>query len=238
MEVRTIIFDGEEKKVFATEDPGKVIIRFSDNATAFEGIKKAVIKGKAKANCTVSSIVYQELAKAGVPTQYLETLSETEQLCTKLDVLPLLVSVRNRLAGSAASLLGKENGVKIPNTIFEVRFQNSLIGNPLINEHYAVAMGIASYEEMDQIKAMALKINEVVSALFHKAGIELVDFRIKFGRDAQGQLLLADELGADNCRLWDEKDQRVLDKDRFRHDLSDVCATYREVMDRLTATQA
>lgn len=221
------------KVILGTDAPDVVIVRFNDEATAFGGIKRAFIKDKGICNNRISSIAFKALEDAGISTHFIGYLNEREMKCRKVEPVHLQVIVRNRLAGTTARLLGAESGTTIPNTVFELRYLCNELGRPMINDHHAVALGIATYEELGKMYAIASKADEVLADLFHKAGIELVDFKLKFGRTPEGELIVSDEISPDNCRLWDESDGRVLDKDRFRHDLSDVTATYREVMERL-----
>lgn len=232
-EKKELLFDGKEKRIYSTEDPDVVMISYNDVVTAFGGIKRADIKGKGECNNIISAICFKEIGKAGVPTHFIEVAGPCEQLCHKIEIIPLQIIIRNRLAGTTAKLLGLPNGTEIPNTVFELRYNCDELHDPMINDHHAVALGLISYEDLGQMYDMARRCNEALCSLFHKAGIELVDFKIEFGRAADGRIILSDEISPDNSRLWDEKTGEVLDKDRFRHDLSDVCASYKEVMDRL-----
>lgn len=230
-----LIYDGKEKKVYATEDPDIVLIHYNDLVTAFGGIKRAVIKGKGICNNHISAITFQELAKAGVPNHFISLENDREMLCRRIESIPIQIIVRNRLAGTTARMLGVPNGTKIPNTVFELRYNCDELADPMINEHHAVALGLVSYEEIELMMDLARRTNDALRALFHKAGIELVDFKMECGRTSDGRIIVSDEVSPDNSRLWDEKTGAILDKDRFRHDLSDVTANYREVQDRLTA---
>ena len=234
MEKKELLFEGKEKRIFATDDPEVVLIHYKDVTTAFGGIKKAVLKGKGICNNKISSIIFDRLESRGIRTHYIKTVGEREQLCHKIEIIPLQMVVRNRLAGTTARMLGVEDGRRIPNTVFELRYNNDELGDPMINRHHAVALGILSYEEIDRLYEIASKTNEVLRELFHEAGIELVDFKMECGRAADGEIIVSDEISPDNSRLWDEATGNKLDKDRFRQDLSDVCASYKEVMDRLT----
>ena len=229
-----MLFDGKEKQIFATDDPDIVLIRYKDVATAFGGIKRAVLKNKGKYNCQISSIIFNEMEKAGIPTHYIERTGEREQICRRIEIIPLQIIVRNRLAGTTARMLGVENGTVIPNTVYELRYNNDEVCDPMINEHHAVALGLVTYDELNYMMDLARKTNEVLKALYHKAGIELIDFKMECGRAADGAIIVSDEISPDNSRLWDEATGEILDKDRFRHDLSDVCVSYRTVMERLT----
>ena len=234
MEKKELLFEGKEKRIFATDDPEVVLIHYKDVTTAFGGIKKAVLKGKGICNNKISSIIFDRLESRGIRTHYIKTVGEREQLCHKIEIIPLQMVVRNRLAGTTARMLGVEDGRRIPNTVFELRYNNDELGDPMINRHHAVALGILSYEEIDRLYEIASRTNEVLRELFHEAGIELVDFKRECGRAADGEIIVSDEISPDNSRLWDEATGNKLDKDRFRQDLSDVCASYKEVMDRLT----
>lgn len=235
MSQKELIYDGKEKKVYATEDPDIVLIHYNDLVTAFGGIKRAVIKGKGICNNHISAMTFQAMADAGIPNHFISIENEREMLCRRIEIIPLQVIVRNRLAGTTARLLGLANGTRIPNTVYELRYNCDALADPMINEHHAVALGLVTYEEVDYILGLARKTNEALTAFFHKAGIELIDFKMEVGRTSDGQIIVSDEISPDNARLWDEATGNVLDKDRFRHDLSDVTANYKEVQDRLTA---
>ena len=228
-----LIFDGKEKKIYATSDPGTVLIHYNDVATAFGGVKRATLKDKGICTNRISAICFEALRDAGVENHFISMQNEREQLCRKIEIIPLQLIVRNRLAGTTARLLGVENGTFIPNTVFELRYNCDSLQDPMINDHHAVALGIATYAELGHIYDLARRANDALRALFHKAGIELVDFKMECGRTEEGDIIISDEISPDNSRLWDEKTGEVLDKDRFRHDMSDVCASYREVMERL-----
>lgn len=228
-----ILFEGKEKRIFSTDEPGTVLIRFNDVVTAFGGIKRARLKDKGKYNNRISSIIFEALTAAGVPNHFISLENDREQLCRKVGIIPLQMIVRNRLAGTTAKLLGVENGTRIPNTVYEIRYNSDAVGDPMINDTHVIALGLLSREELDEVYALALRTNEVLRDLFHRAGIELVDFKMEVGRAEDGRIIISDEISPDNSRLWDEKTGEILDKDRFRHDMSDVCASYREVMDRL-----
>lgn len=221
------------KVILDTETPEVIKMHFNDEASAFGGIKRALIKDKGIYNNRISSLAFKALSEAGIPNHFIEYVDERDMKCRKIEPIPLQVIVRNRLAGTTARMLGVSNGTKTPNTVYELSYRCKELGRPMINEHHAVALGLASYEELRLMFNLAEKANDVLKELFHKAGIELVDFKLRFGKTADGEIIIADEISPDNCRLWDEKDGRILDKDRFRHDLSDVTVSYREVMDRL-----
>ena len=229
-----LIFEGNEKQVFSTDNPDQVIFRYKDISVAYNNIKRARFIGKGILDNGISSILLAYLNRNGIKTHFIEKVSDDEQLCRRIDIIPLEVIVRNRIAGSLATRLGVVEGFRQENTIIDLRYNNDELEDPLINEHHAVALGLASYEELQFMVAEARRANELLSAVFHRAGIELVDVKIEFGRATDnGELIISDEISPDTCRLWDEKDGRRLDKDRFRLDLSDVVASYREVLERL-----
>lgn len=232
-----VLFDGKEKKILATEDPERVIIRFKDITTAFGGIKRAVLKNKGIYCNTISSILFKALGDAGVPTHFIRQNNDREQICRKIELIPLQIIVRNRLAGTTAEMVGVEDGHEVLNTVYEIRYNNDDLSDPMINRSHATALGIVTAGEMDRIMSLAEKTNEVLKALFLKADIELIDFKMECGRMPDGQIILSDEISPDNARLWDTTTGERLDKDRFRRDMSDVCASYREVMDRLLKLQ-
>ena len=226
-----LIFEGNEKQVFSTDNPDRVIFRYKDISVAYNNIKRARFIGKGILDNGISSILLAYLNRNGIKTHFIEKVSDDEQLCRRIEIIPLEVIVRNRVAGSLATRLGVEEGFRQGNTIIDL---NDELEDPLINEHHAVALGLASYEDLQFMVAEARRANELLSAVFHRAGIELVDVKIEFGRATDnGELIISDEISPDTCRLWDEKDGRRLDKDRFRLDLSDVVASYREVLERL-----
>ncbi len=233
MSIRELVYDGNEKKIYATEDSDLVLIHYNDVATAFGGVKRATLKGKGICNNNISAMAFAALSAAGVENHFVRLENEREQVCLRVEAIPLQMVVRNRLAGTTARMLGLENGFRIPNTVFELRYNCDSLGDPMINDHHAVALGIVSYAELGYLYDLARRADDVLSAFFHKAGIELVDYKMEFGRRPDGNIIVSDEISPDNCRLWDESTGEVLDKDRFRHDMSDVCASYRQVMDRL-----
>ena len=228
-----LIFDGKEKKIYSTDDPDIVLIHYNDVATAFGGVKRAELKDKGICTNRISAIAFKALSNAGVRNHFVSLVNDREQLCRKIDIIPLQVVVRNRLAGTTAKLLGVKNGTQIPNTVFELRYNNDSLQDPMINDHHAVALGIVSYAELGHIYDLARRANDALCKMYHEAGIELVDFKMECGRSSDSDIIISDEISPDNSRLWDEKTGEVLDKDRFRHDMSDVCASYREVMERL-----
>ena len=228
-----MLYEGKAKQVFATDDPAKVIIRYKDAATAGNGAKKADIENKGVLNNRITTVIFNKLKEVGVPTHHIETLNDRDQLCEKVEIVPLEVIVRNVIAGSMAKRLGIEEGTPSPNTIFEICYKEDALGDPLINDHHAVALGAATYDELKEIYALTATINEELKKIFASVGIRLIDFKIEFGRTPEGKIILADEISPDTCRLWDEKTHEKLDKDRFRRDLGGAEEAYEEVMRRL-----
>ncbi|MBD5295628.1 MAG: phosphoribosylaminoimidazolesuccinocarboxamide synthase [Bacteroides sp.] len=228
-----MLYEGKAKQVFATDEPDKVIIHYKDAATAFNGEKKADIDNKGRLNNEISTIIFNRLKEAGIPTHHIETLNDRDQLCYKVDIVPLEVIVRNVIAGSMAKRLGIEEGTPAPHTIFEICYKADELGDPLINDHHAVALGAATYEELQDIYDMTARINKVLQDMFAEIGIRLIDFKIEFGKTADGKIVLADEISPDTCRLWDAETNKKLDKDRFRRDLGNVIEAYEEIDGRL-----
>ena len=234
MTKKELIFDGNEKQVFATDDSDKVIFRYKDVTLAYNSVKRARFVGKGILDNKISSLMLGYLNANGVKTHFIETVNEREQLCRKIEIIPLEVIVRNRVCGTLASRIGLKDGYKQANTIIDIRYNNDDLDNPLINEHHVVALGLLTYEEMDAMIATARRTNEILGALLHKAGIELVDVKIEFGRACDtGEIILSDDISPATCRVWDDATGERLDKDRFRLDLSDVVASYRIVLERL-----
>ncbi len=228
-----MLYEGKAKQVFATDEPDKVIIHYKDAATAFNGEKKADIDNKGRLNNEISTIIFNRLKEAGIPTHHIETINDRDQLCYKVDIVPLEVIVRNVIAGSMAKRLGIEEGTPAPHTIFEICYKADELGDPLINDHHAVALGAATYEELADIYDMTARINKVLQEMFKEIGIRLIDFKIEFGKTADGKIVLADEISPDTCRLWDTETNKKLDKDRFRRDLGNVIEAYEEIDGRL-----
>ena len=225
------LYEGKAKKVFATEDPDVVIVDYKDDATAFNGEKKGTIVGKGAINNRMTNHVFK-LLKEGVPTHLIEELSDRETAVKKVDIVPLEVIIRNVAAGSFSKRLGVPEGTPFKEPTIEFSYKNDALGDPLINSYFAVALGLATWEEIDTIKKYAFKVNEVLKAYFLQADIKLIDFKIEFGR-FHGEILLADEVSPDTCRLWDVNTNEKLDKDRFRRDLGNVEEAYNEVFKRL-----
>lgn len=235
MEKRELIFNGNEKQVFSTDDTHKVIFRYKDVTLAYNGVKRAVFVGKGALNNKISAILLGELNKAGIETHFVELIGDREQLCRKIEIIPIEFIVRNRIAGSLAERLGMEEGIKTEEPVFDLRYNNDELGDPLINDHHAIALGLVTKDELKQMYSVAERTNNLLKDLFHKVGIELVDVKIEFGRASDnGHIIISDEISPDTSRLWDEATGEKLDKDRFRRDLSDVVASYRTVLERLT----
>ena len=233
MEKKELLYEGKAKQVYATDDPNTIIMYFKDDATAFNGIKKAQIEDKGMLNNKITTIIFNRLIKAGIKTHYIKTLNDREQLCKKVSIVPLEVIVRNIIAGSMSKRLNIPEGTKPVNTIFELCYKDDALGDPLINDHHAVALGAVTYKELDEIYTMLRKINEELQSMFAQIGVTLVDFKVEFGKTADGEIVLADEISPDCCRLWDSKTNEKLDKDRFRRDLGDVMGAYEEIYARL-----
>ena len=226
------LYEGKAKKVYKTEDPDVLIVDYKDDATAFNGIKKGTIMGKGVVNNRMTNHVFKILEEKGVPTHYIEELSDRETAVKKVQIVPLEVIIRNVAAGSFSKRLGVEEGTPFKEPTIEFSYKNDDLGDPLINSYFAVALGLATWEEIDTIKKYAFKVNEVLKEYFLQADIKLIDFKIEFGR-YHDQIILADEISPDTCRLWDVHTNEKLDKDRFRRDLGNVEEAYNEVVKRL-----
>ncbi len=233
MQKKEQMYEGKAKKVFATDDPNLVIVDYKDDATAFNGEKKGTIAGKGVINNVMSNHMFQILEKQGVPTHFVEQLSERETLVKKVSIVPLEVIIRNISAGSFAKRYGVEEGIVFDDPTFELSYKNDDLGDPLMNDYHAIALKLATREEIEQLKTMAFKVNDVMKAYFDQLNVILVDFKIEFGKTADGTIILADEISPDTCRLWDKDTKEKLDKDRFRRDLGGVEEAYQEVMRRL-----
>lgn len=230
---KDFLYEGKAKQIYSTEDDDKVIIHYKDDATAGNGEKKGTIKDKGVINNKITAKLFEMLEKKGIKTHFIEKLNDRDQLCQKVEIFPLEVIVRNIITGSMAKRVGIEDGTKPENTIFEICYKNDAYGDPLINDHHAVAMKLATYDELEQIYAITAKINNLLKDIFDKEGIILVDFKIEFGKNKNGEILLADEITPDTCRLWDKATNKKLDKDRFRQDLGDIEEAYIEILKRL-----
>lgn len=227
------LYEGKAKKVFATDDAALVIVDYKDDATAFNGEKKGTIVGKGAINNVMSNQMFQLLEKQGVPTHFVEQLSERETVVKKVSIVPLEVIIRNISAGSFAKRYGVEEGIVFEQPTIEFSYKDDELGDPLINDYHALALKLATQAEIDQIKAMAFKVNEVMQAYFDTLNVILVDFKLEFGKTVDGKIVLADEISPDTCRLWDKTTKEKLDKDRFRRDMGGVEDAYNEIMRRV-----
>lgn len=232
-EKRAQLYEGKAKKVYATDDAELCIVAYKDDATAFNGLKKGQIAGKGAINNRVSNHLMRHLEENGIPTHLVAELSERETLVKKVRIIPLEVLVRNIAAGSLAQRLGLAEGCRFSRPVLEFCYKNDALGDPMVNEYHILAMEYATKEQLAQISAYALQINDLLGAYFGERGIELVDFKLEFGLTAEGELVLADEISPDTCRLWDIGTHEKLDKDRFRRDLGGVEDAYQEIMRRL-----
>ena len=233
MEKRAQLYEGKAKKVYATDDNALVIVSYKDDATAFNGLKKGTIEGKGVINNKMSNFLMQILEKEGVKTHFVKELSERDTLVKRVTILPLEVIIRNISAGSFAKHYGVKEGIVFTEPTIEFSYKNDELGDPLLNEYHALALGLATKAEIALVKSMAFKINEVLKAYFKKLNVTLVDFKIEFGKTVDGEIVLADEISPDTCRFWDSTTGEKLDKDRFRRDLGGVEGAYQEMMRRL-----
>ena len=226
------IYEGKAKKVFATDDPKIVIVDYKDDATAFNGLKKGTIAGKGVVNNKVSNHFFRLLESRGIPTHYVEQLSDRETAVRRVEILPIEVIVRNRAAGSFSKRMGVVEGTNLACPILEYSYKNDELGDPFINSYYIRALNIATDAEMEQVKNYSFQINDILKSYLDGFGIELIDFKLEFGR-FDGKVILADEISPDTCRFWDKATGKKLDKDRFRRDLGDVEEAYHEIISRL-----
>lgn len=233
MEKMTQLYEGKAKKVYATDDPHLVIVSYKDDATAGDGEKRGSIRGKGAVNNRMTNFLMKKLAEAGIPTHFVEELNDRETVVRKVEIVPLEVIVRNVSAGHFASRYGVREGIVFPEPTFEFSYKNDGLHDPLLNDSHALALGLATKEEIAAIRTMALKVNEILKAFFSSCGVRLIDFKLEFGRLPDGSLVLADEISPDTCRFWDEKTGEKLDKDRFRRDLGNVEEAYQEMMRRV-----
>lgn len=228
------LYEGKAKKVYATENPELLIVSYKDDATAFNGLKKGTIPGKGVINNRMSNLLMQRLEKAGIPTHFVRQLSDRETLVKRVSIVPLEVIIRNIAAGSFSERYGVDEGFVFETPTIEFSYKNDELGDPLLNEYHAIAMKLATREEIATIKRYAFGVNEQLKAFWAECGVTLVDFKLEFGRITDGSIVLADEISPDTCRLWDSITHEKLDKDRFRRDLGGVENAYAEVMKRLT----
>ncbi len=229
----TQVYEGKAKKVFSTDDPEVFLVDYKDDATAFNGLKKGSIAGKGAINNRVTNHLMKLLEKQGIPTHFVAELSPRETLVKKVTIVPLEVIVRNIAAGSLSKRLGLPEGTKLSKTVLEFCYKDDALGDPMVNEYHIAAMGWATEEEMALIAFYALKVNDILSAYLKDLNIELIDFKLEFGKIADGQIVLADEISPDTCRFWDSRTHEKLDKDRFRRDMGGVEDAYQEILKRL-----
>ena len=228
-----LLYEGKAKKIFSTENDNEFVVYYKDDATAFNGEKKAEISSKGILNNKISTIMFEELAKEGIESHFIKSLSDREMLVKKVEILPLEVIVRNITAGSFCKRYGVEEGIVLDQPIFEMSYKNDEFGDPLLNDDHAIALKLATKEEIDFLRSQTLKINEIMKKFFLKMDLKLVDFKLEFGKDVDGNIILADEISPDTCRLWDVNTNEKLDRDRFRRDLGDLVEGYEEVLARL-----
>ncbi|MCI1209599.1 MAG: phosphoribosylaminoimidazolesuccinocarboxamide synthase [Treponema sp.] len=227
------LYEGKAKKVFATSDPDKVIMEYKDSATAFNGVKKGTIEDKGIMNNEFSTKMFELLNGWGVPTHFIKKLNDREVLCKKVSIVPLEVIVRNVAAGSFSKRLGIAEGTALKTTVFEISYKCDELNDPLINDYHAVAIGAATWDDLHRIYEITAQINNTLKKFFLDRGVRLIDFKIEFGKDADGTILLADEISPDTCRFWDAETNEKLDKDRFRRDLGNVKEAYIEMLNRV-----
>jgi phosphoribosylaminoimidazole-succinocarboxamide synthase len=235
MEKLEQLYEGKAKKVYKTDRPDEFIIEYKDDATAFNGEKKGSIGGKGVINNKMTGVIFTMLEEKGIPTHFIKVLSEKEQLVKAVTIFPLEVIIRNTAAGSICKRLGLEEGLKLKSPIFEFCYKNDDFGDPVINDYHAIAMELATAEEIEVIREMTFKINDILKAYFLEKGINLVDFKIEFGKTNDGQIVLADEISPDTCRFWDVETNEKLDKDRFRRNLGHIEEAYEEMLKRVQA---
>lgn len=232
MEKKELIYEGKAKKVYAMDDSDYCIVEYKDDATAFNGLKKGTIRGKGVVNNKMSNFMFKLLAEKGIETHFVEEISDRETIVKKVSIVPLEVIIRNKAAGSLAKKLGLQEGMELKCPILEFSYKNDELGDPMINNSQAIACGIATQEEIDVISDMAYKVNEYMKEFFASVGVELIDFKLEFGK-FHDKIILADEISPDTCRFWDIKTHEKLDKDRFRRDMGGVEEAYAEMMRRI-----
>lgn len=235
MEKLNQLYEGKAKKVYATDDPNLVIVSYKDDATAFNGLKKGTISGKGVINNKMSNILMQMLEKHGVPTHFVEEINDRDTVVKKVSIVPLEVIIRNVSAGSFSKHYGVEEGIVFDEPTIEFSYKNDDLGDPLLNDYHAVALKLATWDEINLIKKLAFTVNTVLCEYFKTLNIRLVDFKLEFGKTSDGEIILADEISPDTCRFWDYDTNEKLDKDRFRRDMGGVEDAYQEVMRRLSS---
>ncbi|RMW71181.1 phosphoribosylaminoimidazolesuccinocarboxamide synthase [Listeria monocytogenes] len=232
-----LVYEGKAKRLFKTEEAGVLRVSYKDDATALNGVRKESFAGKGELNNQITSLIFSHLARAGIESHFIQAISETEQLVKEVSIIPLEVVVRNVMAGSLAKRLGKEEGELIPNAIVEFYYKDDALDDPFINDDHVLYLELATTSEMDTIRQAARSINKVLQELFNQMNITLIDFKLEFGRDATGNILLADEISPDTCRLWDKETNQKLDKDVFRRNIGNLTDVYTEVLNRLKQVQ-
>lgn len=233
MQKTELLYEGKAKKVYATENPDYCIVSYKDDATAFNGLKKGTIVGKGVVNNLVSNHLFKMLEANGVKTHLVEQLNERDSVVRRVSIVPIEVIVRNIAAGSLSKRLGLPEGTKLKTTVLEYCYKNDDLGDPMVNNYHILAAGFATQEEIDKISSMALKVNELMLEFFKSIGVDLIDFKIEFGKTSDGEIILADEISPDTCRFWDINTHEKLDKDRFRRDMGGVEEAYAEMMKRI-----
>ncbi|EKN66221.1 phosphoribosylaminoimidazolesuccinocarboxamide synthase [Schinkia azotoformans] len=233
MEKGQLLYEGKAKRIYTTEEENIVWVEYKDDATAFNGEKKAQISGKGRLNNQITTLLFEKLAEAGIENHFVEKLSDTEQLVKKVKIIPLEVVVRNIIAGSLAKRLGNEEGTELKNAIVEFYYKNDALGDPIVNNDHIQYLEIATEAELQKIKQTALKVNDILDPFFAERNVILVDFKLEFGVTDKGELILADEISPDTCRLWDKATNQKLDKDIFRRDLGNLTDAYEEILKRL-----
>ena len=237
MEKGQLLYEGKAKRLYATEDINILFVAYKDSATAFNGEKKAEIDGKGLLNNRITSLIFGKLAQAGIVSHFVKQISDTEQLVRKVDIIPIEVVVRNTAAGSLAKRLGFEEGTPLKRPIVEFYYKDDNLGDPMISTEHIEILGIATENEVQQLYTKAFQVNEVLKPMFAEVGVELIDFKLEFGRTSDGEVLLADEISPDTCRLWDAQTKRKLDKDVFRRDLGNITEVYEIILEKLGGTQ-
>lgn len=235
--MKELLYEGKAKKLYTTDDEDTVLVEYKDSATAFNGVKKAEISGKGRLNNEITSLLFLKLKEQGIESHFIKRISEIEQLVKKVKIIPLETVTRNVAAGSLSKRLGIEEGTPLSKPIVEFYYKDDELGDPLVTMDHILELKVASVEEVNVLKAKALEVNKVLSTFFDGLGIRLIDFKLEFGKDHQGKILLADEISPDTCRLWDKKTNEKLDKDVFRRDLGSLTDTYEKLLAKLGGTQ-
>jgi phosphoribosylaminoimidazole-succinocarboxamide synthase len=238
MEKREFLYEGKAKKVWTTDDPSVYVVEYKNSLTAFNALKKDTIEGKGRLNNLISSVLFEYLGKKGVPTHFISRIDDLQQLVKKVSIIPIEVVVRNITTGTLCKRLGVEEGKVLPRPLVEFYLKDDALGDPIITEDHALLFGWSTPEQLNKIKEITLKVNSLLSEYFLALGIILVDFKLEFGTDMEGRLLLADEISPDTCRFWDRDTKNRLDKDRFRKDLGDVLGAYEEIWRRVSSAEA